>query len=271
MTSAPSINALHAAVSTLALCLALGASSAQAQASNDADGCAEGFLERVTLALGDATSLPHEAPVFAACQPWPEHPGQAIVAFARPREGAGSYELQVLILEHRPDVQPMASMPRILARFAQGDSFVVDSMSLSSIRIDTAAWHLAPGLNAFGVRSTTNIRSSTALQSEDVLRLYRRDSTLVIPVIDPLVVNATDGVWDTQCAGQATQLYRHVAVVPGNPAQPSTLLITESLVDTENQLRDGACTQRELSRVMGQQKLQLKDGYFPSPRSVVTP
>jgi hypothetical protein len=253
--------------------------SPSAQADElQADDCAEGFAERVSLGLGfPPEPRTNDLPVLTACQVWPAHPGQAIFAIASPRDrgspdGLGAYDLQVLLLEHAPPDAIQHRMPNILARFTQTAAFPIDSVHLSHLGIDTAGWQLAADVQAFGIRSTMNVRSSSQLHSEDWLRLYRREDALLLPVLDPLVVHRTTGAWDTRCAGQAMQLRRSVGMAHQGTKPYADIILTEAVSDISTLSQDGGdCEQRVVERSSARYVLSFTAEGYALPTTWTAP
>lgn len=266
----------------VALCattlLATLSPSVQAEEQLQPDDCAEGFAERVGLGLGFPPEPgAKDLPVLTACKVWPAHPGEAIFAIAAPRgsghpDGQEAYDLQVLLVEHAPLDAGQQRMPRILARFTQTAAFPIDSVHLSHLGIDTAGWRLAADMQAFGIRSTMNVRSDSKLYSEDSLRLYRREDALLLPVLDPLVVHRTTGAWDSRCAGEAMQLQRSVGVAHQGSKPHADIILTEAVNDISTLSQEGgACEQRVVARSSARYVLSFTEEGYALPSAWTTP
>lgn len=162
-----------------------------------------------TLALHVARELGYQvmdATRFARCKPWPGDSAKSIVAlaFPSPREAglrdpeSVDFDLDVMVVEN--DSQ------NLVARLRMDKAVPADDWPLSDLRIDTAAYELAPGLRAFGVRTIDSFSLRSYRSSTETLRLYLATGTDLKQVLGGLVVvSETEGrdEGDEDCVGQS--------------------------------------------------------------------
>jgi hypothetical protein len=116
-----------------------------------------------------------------------------------------------------------------------------DAVRISGISFDTAPYQLGPDRLAFGVRSEWIGSSRPNPLMETTLSLYEPRGAALSPVLNDLVVQRSQGEWDTSCAGESVVTKRILRMVPGQKGQDISVLdrITQS---TSKTAKCGECS-----------------------------
>jgi hypothetical protein len=220
------MNIRHARRSTCCAALALAAalsafvSTAQAQAATDACGPADQIIENAYpqarrdadgtgYVLGDRKLMLPGQPSGDApsmvCKVWPAHDELLLVAvpdmnakesLAQDRDG----NLDLLVVDRKT--------AKVLQRLALPDAMSDDAVRIESLEFDTARYVVAPGVQAFGLRTNRNGASRVNPFSETSLQLFTlRDGNAgpIRMVLDGLAVSRGTGEWDGMCAGSFSE------------------------------------------------------------------
>lgn len=171
---------------------------------------------------GRTLTLPSESsinPHALICRRWRGRPGLLLVAVpliaqVRPDSTEGGLELLV-VDEASGKPRHRRFVPR-----AMDD----DAVRLSGLSFDTAAWTLGPDRLAFGVRREWTGSSRPNPFSETTLSLYEVRGGMVTPVLQDLMVQRSQGEWDTTCAGETLSTERILRMVPGRSGQDISVL-----------------------------------------------
>lgn len=163
-------------VSLLALCL-LSPLSACAEDPQQCDGT---MLNRLASQLGQTAwhQPDDEQPgtlVAATCKPWPDDSNQTVVALAYDKNGEGNQVdgRSLVMLLGKADTQS----GKLTALYREdGEEDASWELNRRALRIDTARYHLAPGVRAFGVITYSSARGPNCPDFN-----YNNLLTLVVP------------------------------------------------------------------------------------------
>jgi hypothetical protein len=186
-----------------------------------------------TLTLPSPSSINPHAIV---CRRWRGQPGLVLVAvplIAQVGVDSTSGDLDVLVVEEATgDTRHRLRIPH-----GMDD----DAVRISGLSFDTAAYRLAPDRLAFGLRREWTGSSRPNPFSETTLSLYEPQGQTLSPVLDDLIVQRSQGEWDTSCAGQTIRTERILRMIPGRHGQDISVLerITHS---TSSATKDGDCS-----------------------------
>ncbi|QEI06451.1 hypothetical protein FXN63_11870 [Pigmentiphaga aceris] len=143
---------------------------------------------------GDAPSM--------VCKVWPAHDTLLLVAVPRMSAKASLDhdrvgDLDILVLDR-------ASL-KVQQRLSLADAMSDDAIRIEGLAFDTARYVIAPGIQAFGLRTMRNSGSRANPFNEVSLSLFAmRDggSGPLAPVLEKLSVSRSNGEWDTNCTGE---------------------------------------------------------------------
>ena len=211
-------------LSAIAIAVGLGsiASVARAQAPANACGQASTILENAypgarpspdkrSYVLGDRLlMMPSDSSDIPAmvCKVWPAQDKLLLVAVPRmdgkaPLEQDRIGDLDVLVVDRSSlKVQQRVTLPGAMSD---------DAIQIQKLEFDTARYVVAPGVQAFGIRTTLNGASRANPFNEVTLTLLAGTASAdgkpgpLRVVLDKLSVERMSGEWDTNCAGDFTQ------------------------------------------------------------------
>lgn len=162
----------QAAAAGLLLALASAAHAAPAQT------CSDAVLASVPAALGMQAD---DELRDSACKLWPDDAGRMLVglAFASPRApNDGELQLRLAFID-TASLQPLARYSGILQEDA---TLTVDP---GTLRLDTARYHLAPGVRAFGLVTRTRLQASCPEGGfDDVAALFVAEGRVIRPLFN---------------------------------------------------------------------------------------
>jgi hypothetical protein len=153
---------------------------------------------RLALHIANALELPR-APEYASAKALPGDPSRAIFVYAERNTvdgkpaapgatgdyGEATFDLHLLVVK--------AGSAEILARYDQDNALSSDAIHLDGIGIDTAAYTLANGVRAFGVRTGYG-HHGCASYGEDVLSLYLLQGHEIKRVLRDLKLAESNGM-----------------------------------------------------------------------------
>lgn len=169
--------------------LACACLAGQVQA-RDPQPCAAPLIDALAKQLGQHDwAMPdayNEGPlVAAACKPWPDDKARSVVALAYVRpgdEGISAGERSLALLVAKVDGKSGAFLERYDATL---DEDAVTEVSAGSLWLDTARYHLAPGVRAFGLVFDSTARGASCPDggSDQELTLFAPDGKALQPVL----------------------------------------------------------------------------------------
>ncbi|BCG24633.1 hypothetical protein TUM18999_28240 [Pseudomonas tohonis] len=123
--------------------------------------------------------------VAAACKPWPDDKAQSVVALAYVRpgdEGVAQGERSLALLVAKVDGRSGALLERYDSTL---DEDAATEVSGGSLWLDTARYHLAPGVRAFGLVFDSTARGASCPDggSDEELTLFAPDGKALRPVL----------------------------------------------------------------------------------------
>ncbi|GAC1033110.1 hypothetical protein thsps21_39390 [Pseudomonas sp. No.21] len=123
--------------------------------------------------------------VAAACKPWPDDKAQSVVALAYERpgdEGVAQGERSLALLVAKVDGRSGALLERYDSTL---DEDAATEVSGDSLWLDTARYHLAPGLRAFGLVFDSTARGASCPDggSDEELTLFAPQGKALRPVL----------------------------------------------------------------------------------------
>ncbi|MDQ8033523.1 hypothetical protein [Bordetella genomosp. 1] len=211
--------------------------------------------DKVEMVAGSMISLEGDGALDVVCRAWPSYPDLIvalvpIVADFAPN-GRRDADLDVLLLDRKGfEVRARHLMTGVLSE---------DTIMISALALDTAAYEVRPGERAFGVRITRRAMSRTNPYSETSLRLFLPQGEALLPVLDGLIVDQERGEWDGRCQGWIEEHYVMLAVGRRQPDGWNALDLRdqrsrrEMAVTAEGECRDVVDTTRQVPFVMRHQ------------------
>lgn len=238
-----------------------------------AQGCGDDAAARITQAYQQRNipALPDRAgwsidSERGACRIWPADTSLTLIAvpFLGPEGPNGdsqSGDLDVLVVDS-------ASL-RSRASLRLPDVMSSDAIHVDSVGLDTARYNLAPGVRAFGVRSSRSNSSQPNPFSETRLQLLVFSGNILEAITGQIVVSSSGGEWDTRCAGEFHETKRTLEVGP-SPAQGWAMLtIRERGSSTVNhEDTKGDCVEAREDQPVRSFKLLPKGRSYPLPSEV---
>ncbi|WP_271106021.1 hypothetical protein [Pseudomonas tohonis] len=169
------------------LACAVLANPAQAR---DPQPCSAPLVKALAKQLGQsgwtAPESDGEGPlVAAACKPWPDDKAQSVVALAYVRpgdEGVAQGERSLALLVAKVDGRSGALLERYDSTL---DEDAATEVSGDSLWLDTARYHLAPGVRAFGLVFDSTARGASCPDggSDEELTLFAPAGKALRPVL----------------------------------------------------------------------------------------
>lgn len=169
------------------LACAVLANPAQAR---DPQPCAAPLVKALAKQLGQSgwttPDSDGEGPlVAAACKPWPDDKAQSVVALAYVRpgdEGVAQGERSLALLVAKVDGRSGALLERYDSTL---DEDAATEVSGDSLWLDTARYHLAPGVRAFGLVFDSTARGASCPDggSDEELTLFAPAGKALRPVL----------------------------------------------------------------------------------------
>jgi hypothetical protein len=186
---------MHALLRSIGLAALLAAAGPAAQAA-----CDTGLAERMHAKLHPRRALDHER---AVCEPWRGVPGRFIVVLPLPRataeSGSTRFDLDVMVVEQADNGN--TERTRVVSRLFEEDALSEDAVRITSIRLDSARYALAPEARAFGLRIQRQGASRANPYASESLSLYLPQGARLAKVLDGLEMTLEQGEWDTHCSG----------------------------------------------------------------------
>ena len=187
-------------------------------------------------------SLPEGVPGYSVCKEWPAYDGQTITALSQIEpdptlsdapDGTGMYDLKLAVVSN-VDGKP-------LARYAQASVYSSDAVRFDGLSIDTARYKLTSDLRAFGVRAGFTGSSRANPFEQAVLSLYVREGNALRPVLEQLVIESSNGEWDTNCAGEFSRTQRTLDLAKTSSHGFADLIVRSVTTGTQNTLGKTDC------------------------------
>jgi len=242
-------------------------------ATASAQDCGTDSAARVTRAYQqrDARALPDRpdwtiAVDRAACRVWPADTSVTLMAvpLLGPEEFNGDVQqgdLDVLV------VDSATLRPRAGLRLP--DAMSSDAIRVDGVHLDTARYHLSADTRAFGVRITRSGSSRANPFGDEKLQLFVNEGSRLEVITDPIVMQRTNGEWDTNCAGEFQELSRtlEVGAVPKQGWAP--LRIRERSSETlQREDADGNCNETRKTLPGAVHTLTPQGRHYPLPEAV---
>jgi alpha-tubulin suppressor-like RCC1 family protein len=162
---------------------------------------------------------------IARCKPWPGDSARSIVAlaFASPQEvgspdaEAGDFDLDVLVVQ--------SDSGDVVGRLRKDRALPAEEWPLEDLRIDTAAYALAPGLRAFAVRAHRSGSMRSYSGASETLGLYLADGKELKQVLGGLVVAESNGGGEEECEGRSSETSRTLSVAKSSSHGLADLIV----------------------------------------------
>jgi len=223
-----------------------------------------GVVTAAQARCDNTTDTPGE---FYVCKPWPAEPELSISARATPMPGSqagdvSSYSLDV-------SLQDIDSGWTLASNYKDSALFS-DAVALQGLQIDTGRYHLNQEQRAFGLRVLYHHSSSAMPYEKSVLTLYRREDKEVLPLLEGLVMDESNGEfgWGGECVGRSRTLHRTLEVGSGQRNAYADLIVRTREVSTEHfKGRDG-CESRDLPPRNTQVTLHYDGRQYPLPKAL---
>lgn len=196
------------------------------------------------------------------CRHWRGQPGLVLVAVPLINEvGIDSTlgDLDVLVVDETTG----KTRHRLRLPHAMDD----DAIRLSGLSFDTAAYRLGPDRLAFGVRREWTGSSRPNPFMETTLSLYEPRGGALSPVLNDLIVQRSQGEWDTSCAGEFIVTERILRMIPGRNGQDISVLerVTHS---TSKAAKSGECSTTDQAVAPRTIRLSFDGERYDAPRSI---
>ncbi|MCE4053293.1 hypothetical protein [Pseudomonas sp. Au-Pse12] len=223
-----------------------------------------GVVTAAQARCDNTTDTPGE---FYVCKPWPAEPELSISARATPMPGSqagdvSSYSLDV-------SLQDIDSGWTLASNYKDSALFS-DAVALQGLQIDTGRYRLNQEQRAFGLRVLYHHSSSAMPYEKSVLTLYRREDKEVLPLLEGLVMDESNGEfgWGGECVGRSRTLHRTLEVGSGQRNAYADLIVRTREVSTEHfKGRDG-CESRDLPPRNTQVTLHYDGRQYPLPKAL---
>lgn len=197
---------------------------------------------------------------FNTCKAWPDDKSKSIVALSylqKPPVDAGQdtsnddYGTDDTMGDYDLDVMIVNSATRKpLARLLQKAAITSDAWRFGGITIDTARYRLAPGVRAFGVRTSHSGSSRANPASDTTLYLYVQQQGTLRQVITGLVTSSTHGEWDTSCNGEFEQTERTIEIGKTVSHGFADLLVRTVTTGSRNSAENDECVETATAPVV---------------------
>ncbi|MCT7326039.1 MULTISPECIES: PA3715 family protein [Ralstonia] len=178
-------------------------------------------------------------PHAVVCRTWPAHPELTLMAVPLMQQedadaGTNEGDLELLVLDTgNGSIRQRLRLP---ARMSD------DAVRIRSVTFDTARYVVAPGQIAFGVRIAKEGSSRPNPFSETALWLYTLQGNQLKPVLNGVVVEASGGEWDTNCAGAFEQTKRTLTMAADTHNGYADIAVSESKSASTNTVdKAGEC------------------------------
>jgi alpha-tubulin suppressor-like RCC1 family protein len=212
-----------------------------------------------------------EFPGFATCKPSPGDPGRNIIALAFPHQapagasasGDGDFDLDILVAEK--------GSGKIVSRLQKKNALTSDAWRLSAVGIDTARYHLAPGVRAFGIRARHDGSSRVSPGGSETLDLYVERDGKILPVLSGLVVATSHGDWDGNCAGSFSETARTVRVATSSRHGFADLIVKTTRSERETFPAGDDCKQKLLPPGRSETLLRFDGAKYVVPQDLLGP
>ncbi|MEN4920546.1 hypothetical protein ABE485_17880 [Achromobacter spanius] len=208
----------------------------------DADGNVRLGRDNVVIRISDAE---FGEPFAVTCKAWPANPDLLLAAIPlmqdRPDQDDGhDGDLRILVLDR--------ATLKVLHDLRLDGLMSDDAVRLGGVSFDTARYDVAPGRRAFGLRISREGSSRANPFSETSLRLFDIGPKGLDMVLDGLVVDRSNGEWDTNCAGEFTERSVSLAMGGGSANGLRDLTATESHESSRAAMQHGDCVEKILDK-----------------------
>lgn len=206
--------------------------------------------ESLITQLGSELEYPdgttYEASDLSACKALPTDQTQSIIAFANlqkspsPVDSLELYDLDVLLVKNESG--------KILERLFRKSAFQPDALVLSGIVIDTARYHLAPKMRAFGITASYESHSRSYIANISTANLYAPKDQSLTEVLTNLVIYNYSGTGGAEmdaagdsCTSTVTEIKRTLSIEKTSTNGYADILITEKSNQSESKLVKNDC------------------------------
>ncbi|MBU6959565.1 hypothetical protein KRR23_17725 [Pseudomonas sp. CVAP len=209
-------------------------------AMSGALGATQAYAECVT------PPLPEGVPGYSVCKDWPAYSGQTITALSQIEpdsthsdepDGMGMYDLKLAVVSN-VDGKP-------LAHYSKASVFSSDAIRFDGLSIDTARYKLTSDLRAFGVRAGFTGLSRANPFGESRLSLYVREGNTLRPVLEQLVIESGGGEWDTNCAGEFSNIKRTLDIAKTSSHGFADLIVKSVTTGSQDSVKNGECESKD--------------------------
>ena len=218
----------------------LFALSAQAAESPAADPCRDDNVQAVQRRFGYIDDAGEQRmPFQAGCKPLPDAPTTAAMAVfhragpyfpADEPSDDGIYDLHLLLVD---------ADGKVLAQLREQGAADSDAVRLDSVDIDTARYHLAPGVRAFGVSTTNATHCYACAYYSTKFGLFMRQGATLRRVLGGLELGtAVSEDEDDHCVGASMQTTRTLALGRGKHAGYADLVVTTATTHEPGFIQD---------------------------------
>ncbi len=228
----------------------------------DADGRVRLGQDNLVIRISDAE---FGEPFAVTCKAWPANPGLLLAAIPlmqdRPdQEDGHDGDLRILVLDRATlELRQDLRLDGLMSD---------DAIRLGGVSFDTARYDVAPGRRAFGLRISREGASRANPFSETSLRLFDIGPKGLDMVLDGLIVDRSNGEWDTNCAGEFTE--RSVSLAMGSTTANGfrDLVATESRESSRAAMQHGDCVEKVLDQGKTTRTLKFDGRRYQIPDSL---
>jgi hypothetical protein len=200
-----------------------------------------GGEEFPTLALlvADRLKYSREQIYRATCKAWPGNPSRSLVALVRSRQVYYEFDLDVLVVKSQSG--------DILQHLQQKIEIPGDAGGLDSITFDTANYQLAPGVRAFGARTSHSRNGGTSSYLES-LSLYVPHKNKLKPVLLNLTMSRS--VWNQGVCVDTFSTQRTLEIGKTSHHGYADLVLSAKNTEPEPEAKmiDGNCPEKQWSK-----------------------
>jgi hypothetical protein len=224
------------------LCLLAGSCWSGSAAAQDSPPaalpCLKGLEAKVVEKLGYRLDDQGPDGLQSDCKPWPADPALSIVAVATlhpgPDDGQGiqEYDLDTFVVR--------SASGHVVNHLRQPGAIVSDAVRFDGLSIDTARFHLRPGVRAFGVALHYVHSSRAAPATWTALNLYQPEGRTLRPVLSGLMTELERGP-GIGCGEEEDQISRTLAIGAVSHRGFADLVVTSKTIVTDNRKVDGEC------------------------------
>ena len=217
--------------------------SASPQASGpDADGRIHLGQDNTVIRISDAE---FGEPFAVTCKVWPANQNLLLAAVPLMRdapddENGHDGDLLVLVLER--GTLKVRQQRRLQGLMSD------DAVRIAGLSFDTARYDVTADRRAFGLRISREGSSRANPFSETSLRLFDIGDLGLDLVLDGLIVDRSNGEWDTNCAGEFTEHAVSLAMSGTLTRGYRDIVATDAYESSRAAVQHGECEEKTLSK-----------------------